>query len=627
METAMSTLEIPLDRFQPLRTWIPLLLVPLMMVARYVPTWFPETPMVWMVGAFVPGLLSILIMFWWFTYSRATWGERILGILGLNGILALSVWLVDPTMQGPPFIVLTLPTVTAGFAIALIFLAGQSPVRRTATAVVVALLASVLSLSLKNDGATGDFSFGFDWRWKATPEEIFLAQRAADPTLDRPSKIEPSPSVFQNPPWPGFRGPDRNGIVQDADGEVMFADDWEQELPEELWRITLGPAWSSFAVADGFLVTQEQRGEYEAVVCYDAETGGEVWAQEIKSRFFDPLGGLGPRATPTIAEGSIFAQGAEGVLVKLDPTNGTVQWQVDLRELAGREPPMWGYSGSPLVTQGLVLVHAAGDGNQGIIAFDSQRGDIKWSVPADQGSYASLHLTRFFNQEQVVLLSDGGAVFLDPLTGAELTKHDFKIPGYRALQPGLVTEPGLVTATRLLIPGEYAGTRLIELQKEEGQWTTQEIWTSRYIKPDFNDMVIHQGFAYGFDGSIFTCIDLNDGSRRWKKGRYGKGQAILLADSNQILVVSEQGELILLAANPDQHQELGKIVGVSGKTWNHPVVVKDRLYLRNANQAVCYRLPLRRNPAQTEGPSNEGPSNQGPPNEGLLITGSLANFN
>lgn len=569
--------------YRPLRIWIPLGLVLLMGVARYFPTWFPEMPMVWMVASFVPTLLGILVLGWWLTLSRATWLERLFGLTGVIAAIAVAMFLADKSMLGPPIIVLTVPTALAAFAVTLALMSRTLAFRRTVLAVVSAFLLAGFSTLLKNDGARGDFSFGFDWRWRPTPEEVFLTNRQTSP-----SSVRPLPTVesFANPAWPGFRGPNRDGIQRG----LMFESDWQRFPPKELWRIKLGPAWSSFAVAGNFLITQEQRGEQEAIVCYDADTGLEVWVQEIKSRFFDALGGLGPRATPTIADGSVYALGAEGWLVKLNALDGTVQWKADLRESTQQPPPMWGFSCSPLVVGDIVVVHAAGEDDKGIIAFDCQDGQMRWSVPADKSSYSSLHLTRYFDQQQIVFLGSDGATFLDPKTGKTWLNHEFKISGYRALQPAVVD------TNRMLFTSEYAGSRLIELTPAESGLEATVVWTSRNFKPDFNDLVVHEGMAFGFDGAVLTCIDLKDGSRRWRKGRYGKGQVLLLEDSKLLLVISETGELVVLAASPDEHRELARLKALEGKTWNHPVVVGDRLYLRNSVEAVCYQLPQVTNP-------------------------------
>jgi outer membrane protein assembly factor BamB len=233
----------------------------------------------------------------------------------------------------------------------------------------------------------------------------------------------------------------------------------------------------------------------------------------------------------------------------------------------------------------LVVVHAAGNDDLGIIAFETETGEVRWSVAADKDSYSSLHLTSYFDQQQVVFLGSRGAMFLESATGKILLDHEFKISGYRAVQPAVVDPQ------RLLFTSEYAGSRLIELKPTDRGLEASEVWTSRSLKPDFNDLVVHEGYGYGFDGAIFTCIDLKDGTRSWRKGRYGKGQVLLLADSALLIVVAESGELVLMAATPEEHRELAKLAALDGKTWNHPVVVGNRLYLRNANEAVCYELP------------------------------------
>jgi outer membrane protein assembly factor BamB len=579
-----NNVELPVSKYRPLRIWIPALLLLVMLAARNFSTWFPEVPRVWMVVSFVPVLAGLVVMLWWLTFSRATWRERIVGFLGVIIGIAIVVSLVDKTMLGPPIIVMTIPSAIAAFALALVFVSRKLTFHRTTFAVLVSFLVASFSALLKNEGAAGDFSFGYTWRWAPTSEEAFLASRQTDvaPGSEETSDVrQPTADSFKDPQWPGFRGPIRDGIQR---GQV-FASDWNANPPTEKWRILVGPAWSSFAVADSFLVTQEQRGEEETVVCYDGESGREVWATEIQSRFFDALGGLGPRATPTIDNGNVYAMGAAGWLVKLSGDNGSLVWKKDLGELTGQKPPMWGYSCSPVVHDGLVVVHAAGPDDKGIVAFDTETGEVRWSVPANKDSYSSLHLTKFLGSEQLVFLGANGASFLDPTTGETILEHKFEIMGYRAVQPAVVD------ADHLFFTNETDGSRLIQLTKTDSGLESTEVWTSRDIKPDFNDFAIHKGHIYGFDGPMFVCVNLEDGKRTWKKGRYGKGQMILLADSNLVLVISEKGELVLLEANPSEHRELFKIKALEGKTWNHPVVVGDRLYLRNATEAVCYELP------------------------------------
>ena len=133
---------------------------------------------------------------------------------------------------------------------------------------------------------------------------------------------------------------------------------------------------------------------------------------------------------------------------------------------------------------------------------------------------------------------------------------------------------------------------MIQINADEPIWSAEELWTTLALKPDYNDFVVHQGYLYGFDSGIFTCIDIETGERQWKGGRYGKGQVLLLEDSGLLLITAEKGQLVLLEATPDARKERFKMDALDGRTWNHPVVVGDRLYIRNSSEAVCYRLPV-----------------------------------
>ena len=112
----------------------------------------------------------------------------------------------------------------------------------------------------------------------------------------------------------------------------------------------------------------------------------------------------------------------------------------------------------------------------------------------------------------------------------------------------------------------------------------------RSLEAHFNDFVSRDGFGYGFDDAVFTCIDLSTGKRQWKKGRYGYGQVLLLGDQGLLIVLSEKGEAVLLEANPKRHVELGRFQALNGKTWNHPVVVGNKLLVRNSEEMACYEL-------------------------------------
>lgn len=585
IEEAQSMAVKTATQFRPLRVWPAIVLLAGMVIARLIPRLVDDGPAnLWMSAAFGPILCGLLIVVWWLAFSRASWKEKIAGVAGIIGTAAITLIVIDKSMRGPGVMVLTIPMGTAAFGIAAILFGRTLSFRRTLLAILFAGVGFGFSALLKSDGMWGDFAVDLHWRWKESREDQILARQDQPPTanisaFDR-SDVQ---KWLMNPEWPGFRGADRTSRQH---GPVLAAD-WAANQPELIWKIGVGPGWSSFVVAGNLLFTQEQRGSMETVVCYAADSGREVWLQQIESRFDDPLGGPGPRATPTLADNSLFVLGASGQLMRLDPSTGDVVWQADLRKVAERKPPMWGFCSSPLVTNGMVIVHAGGGGDKGTLAFDIANGELKWSAASGDHSYSSPQLNIVEGTPLVFMLTNRGIELLDPLTGSVRLNYEWKHDGYRDLQPQLINDNSI-----LLPSGMGSGTRCIRVTKEGEQLSAEEVWTSRDLKPDFNDFVVFEGHAYGFDNTIFACIDLESGKRRWKGGRYGKGQVLLLEDSGLLLVASEFGDVVLLKATPAAHQELGSFKAIEGKTWNHPVVVGDRLYIRNAEEAACYRLPL-----------------------------------
>lgn len=248
---------------------------------------------------------------------------------------------------------------------------------------------------------------------------------------------------------------------------------------------------------------------------------------------------------------------------------------------------MWGFAASPLVAGPVVIVYGGGPADKGLLAFDTGNGDLRWSAPCPGDSYGSAQLNKLLDEDSVVVLTKSGVTLLDPGTGKGRLDYEWKIPQYRALQPHVVGSDTILLPTSMNM-----GTRAIQVQKNGGQYVATELWTSRHLKPDFVDLVSYKGFAYGNDGGLLTCIDLKTGERKWKGGRYGKGQILLLDNSGLLLVLSEQGQLVLVSADPTDHRELASFQALDGKTWNHPVLVNDRIYVRNSQEAAAFKIKL-----------------------------------
>jgi outer membrane protein assembly factor BamB len=266
--------------------------------------------------------------------------------------------------------------------------------RRTALVALTVVACGAWTL-VRTTGVDGDLSPDFAPRWGTTAEERFLASPAAAepaaPTIALDAEGQ-TPAAA----WPGLRGPSRDGVLPG----VRVGADWSSTPPRVLWRHQVGPGWSSFAVAGDRLYTQEQRGDDEAVVSYDAATGEPVWLHADPARFWEAMAGAGPRATPTLSDGKVFALGATGVLNALDAADGSRLWQRRIADDTGAPVPQWGFSASPLLVDGLVVVHGGAPEGKAVVAYDAATGEPRWHAPAGPLSYSSVHETTLGGQRQ-----------------------------------------------------------------------------------------------------------------------------------------------------------------------------------------------------------------------------------
>ena len=362
---------------------------------------------------------------------------------------------------------------------------------------------------------------------------------------------------------------------------ITIETDWSVNPPVEVWRRPVGPGCSSFAVHGPYLYTQEQQGGEEVVACYALESGQTLWKYAYEARFWDSHAGAGPRSTPTLKRNRVYALGATGILTVLDALDGSLIWTVDAAADTGVELPGWGFASSPLVLDDLVLVAIAGK----LAAYGISDGHPRWFGPDGGESYSSPHLISINGVEQVLMMSANGVEAYNASDGKLL--WEYLSEGARIVQPAVCANGDLVIDV-----GGAKGLTRISVAREAGEWTIDEHWRSNRLKPNFNDFVIHNGHAYGFEGPSLACLDLEDGQRKWKAGRYG-GQILLLADQDLLIVLTEKGDLALVEARPDKHEELARIPALEGKTWNHPVLSHELLVVRNAQEMAAFRLAIK----------------------------------
>jgi outer membrane protein assembly factor BamB len=531
----------------------------------------------------IVGLSAVTL--WWLFASRIRWTERGLGILAFAATGVAAWFCFHPSVRHPlVLLVFVLPMVTtAGVLWLLATPFFRWPMRRAGLLVAFLLVWGYFSL-FRFEGIYGNASPTFQYRWTPTSEEKLLADIAARKLEDAPGSVAPGDSMTLHPDdWPGFRGPNRDGICKRG----RIATDWQEHPPREVWRRSIGPGWSSFAVVGNRLYTQEQRGADELVVCYDANSGAQLWKHTDATRFDELAAGAGPRATPTFHDGKIYALGASGQLNCLDAATGEVKWSHNIAEDAGAEVPRWGFCSSPLISKGMVTVFAGGPEQKSVLGYNADTGKLTWWGGEGTISYCSLHPARLDGDEQVILSSDVGLTAFEPAEGKVLWQHSWPLDKQkaRAVQPTLLGDSDVLIGT-----GFSVGTRRVHVVREGKKWSADEVWTTRDVKPYYNDVVVHWGHLYGFDADILTCVDLEDGKGKWRARGYGNGQVLLLPDQDLLLVLSEKGEVALVDASPDGHNVRGKFQAIKGRTWNHPVIANGKLYVRNGEEAVCYQL-------------------------------------
>lgn len=534
-------------------------------------------------------------------------------ILGLLAVALAKIWLVGDVSDRQSRIVLpTLISVLLSGLLLFVWWVAFSRASRRARGVSVlaaVLVAGLVASLVRVRGVTGDWIpiVSFRWHTSSTPAPIPNVVAVAEPSLGPSPEptvetapvlagspvadVTPREPVAKAPPkparrsgdFPQFLGPNRDGTVAGP----RLARDWSTRPPRRLWRQAIGEGWSGFAVVGNIAVTQEQRGAEERVVAHDLLTGRLLWGHADAARYDTFTAGVGPRATPAIVDGRVFAMGATGTLNALDLADGRRAWTRKVVEENGGVLPDWGKSCSPLVSEGRVIVSAGGPNGRSLVAYDARSGEPVWAGGSDRASYSSPRLIDLAGRSQIVIFNASTLAGHDPATGALLWEQacPFKSP--------IVAAPVPLPGDRVLISAGYGiGAKVYTVAAgPDSSLQTRLEWESPRLKSKFANVVVHDGFVYGLDDGVLTCLDPATGERKWKGGRYGHGQLLLVDDV--LLVQTEDGEVVMLDPSPEGQRELTRFAALDGKSWNPPALAGNLLVVRNDREAAVYELPSR----------------------------------
>ena len=401
---------------------------------------------------------------------------------------------------------------------------------------------------------------------------------AAAALLALAASATPVTSSGQGGDWPQWRGPNRDG----RSAETGLLQSWPEGGPPLGWKAAgAGTGFSSMSTSGTRLFTMGARDGAEYVMAFDRTTGKKLWETQNGARFENDRGS-GPRGTPTVSGGRLYAFGASGDLTCLDPATGRKHWSVNVLRTFGGHNPRWGLSESPLVTGGRVLINAGGPGAS-IVALDAKTGSVVWKSGSDAAAYSSAVLQKVGGIEQAVFFTASGARGVDVRDGRELWQY-----APVANRVANAATP-VVSGPHVFLSSDYGtGAALLRMEAAGGGLAAHEVYFTREMRNHHSSSVLVGDHLYGFSSAILTAMRLADGEVAWRDRSVGKG-SLVYAD-RRLYLLSENGVVGLADADPKAYVERGRFTIETGQlsTWAHPIVAGGMLYLRDQDSIYAY---------------------------------------
>jgi outer membrane protein assembly factor BamB len=375
--------------------------------------------------------------------------------------------------------------------------------------------------------------------------------------------------------WPRWRGPRLNGISLEKD----WLDQWPKDGPPVAWKGAVGIGFSSIIVAQGRAYTVGHKDEKDAVYCFDAATGKPLWQHSYEAALGDLYFEGGSTGTPTFHDGKLYTLSRWGDLFCFDAAKGTVLWSRNLKKEDKVRISGWGFAGSPLVHENLLLLNVGKAG----MAVERDNGKVVWSSADEEAGYSTpVPFQR--GGEWLLLVSSGSAYSAVKLkSGKPVWEHRWVTKyGVNAADPIVIDDQVFISS------GYNKGCALLKM----GDASVKEIWRNKNMRNQLNSCVLLDGFLYGIDGdttgttTTLRCIDTKTGEVRWTEKGLGCGG--LMAADGKLIVLSEQGELLIAPVSAKEFKPTARAKVVEGKCWTVPVLANGRIYCRSAaGDVVC----------------------------------------
>jgi enterochelin esterase-like enzyme/outer membrane protein assembly factor BamB len=375
--------------------------------------------------------------------------------------------------------------------------------------------------------------------------------------------------------WPGFRGPSHDGAVRD---QQLF--EGEDATLTVGWKRDLGSGYSVVSVDESRLVAAFQAGPDDVVAAFDLETGTELWRQRIGEALkgFDGSHD-GPIATPFLVEGRVYGLGPRGDLFAIDAGSGETLWQLNLVEEYESEIPYYGFSSSPLIADGVLVVEIGAGEGKAFGGFDPGTGELLWTAGTDSVRYQSPVATVIAGRPQVLALGYRALWGLDPSTGAVLWSYEHGGDGGDMGAETMVPIPA--GEGRFLLMNKYSSSVMLQVTKGSSYEVT-ELWSSRGIKSSYVQPVYHDGYLYGMNSKIFACVDAATGEVVWRSREPGDGFPTLVGD--HLVIMNKPGTLHVAKASPEGYQAVATLDLFEEHSWSAPAFANGHLYLRSMKQ-------------------------------------------